>query len=293
MSSNLIVEKVGTVPFTQIANSILHNPNLTMQAKGLFALLVSFPPGWNLNMADLIARSKDGRHATYRALDDLINEGYVERFQTASDDGRFGTTLIKVCQNPHTENPYTGNQTKSVDNPHSDFPHADYQQQSNNEYSNIDEQILKEPPTSPNPNLGKTSGQDSLSLESPPIPKESELDICIRTLPALWNEHASKGKPYPMKQIIGSANKPPSLSPERVAQLRKIWKSSEIFRERWREIPEAFASAKWCCGSPSREKPEGWIAGIDNMLKTYKGSAPLAERVLEGFVSKPKATGWR
>ncbi len=52
---------------------------MSLQAKGLLALLLSFPDNWEIRMNDIINRSRNGRDSTRKNWTELINEGYVQR----------------------------------------------------------------------------------------------------------------------------------------------------------------------------------------------------------------------
>lgn len=55
----------------------LQHEKISLQAKGLLAMLLSFPDDWTINMRDIISRSRNGRDATRAALKELIELGYV------------------------------------------------------------------------------------------------------------------------------------------------------------------------------------------------------------------------
>ena len=52
--------------FTQIDNEVLqNNSKLSWKAKGILAVMLSFPDDWSYSIADLIKRAKDGRDSLY------------------------------------------------------------------------------------------------------------------------------------------------------------------------------------------------------------------------------------
>lgn len=57
----------------------LQHEKMSLQAKGLLALLLSFPDGWRIRMNDITSRSSNGRDATRKAIRELIACGYVQR----------------------------------------------------------------------------------------------------------------------------------------------------------------------------------------------------------------------
>ena len=74
------------VPFTQLANAMLRDKLLSLKAKGLLSMMLSFPDGWQYYMKHLEEQSSDGREAHQNAMKDLITAGYVVR-TAAADPG--------------------------------------------------------------------------------------------------------------------------------------------------------------------------------------------------------------
>ncbi|MEL7632753.1 helix-turn-helix domain-containing protein [Sporomusa sphaeroides] len=52
---------------------------ISLAAKGLLCLLLSFPDGWEIRMNDIISRSSNGRDSTRNAIKELLKAGYMER----------------------------------------------------------------------------------------------------------------------------------------------------------------------------------------------------------------------
>ncbi len=95
--------------YVVLDKGFLHDRELSWQAKGLMAFMLSMPNDWVFNMKDLQNRSKNGRDATYRIMKELIEAGYVTRVENR-DGGKFGKVeyvVHEVKQSPHTENPDT------------------------------------------------------------------------------------------------------------------------------------------------------------------------------------------
>ncbi|ABC61259.1 phage replication protein [Geobacillus phage GBSV1] len=95
--------------YVVLDKGFLHDRELSWQAKGLLAFMLSMPNDWVFNMKDLQNRSKNGRDATYRIMKELIEAGYVTRVENR-DGGKFGKVeyvVHEVKQSPHTESPDT------------------------------------------------------------------------------------------------------------------------------------------------------------------------------------------
>ncbi|WP_051087874.1 hypothetical protein [Salinicoccus albus] len=67
--------------FTQVSNSLLNDSEITVQAKGLLIIFLSNTEDWKIQMKEIITRSKNGRDAHYKMLNELIKHGYVARVE--------------------------------------------------------------------------------------------------------------------------------------------------------------------------------------------------------------------
>ncbi len=91
-------------PFTQVPNELLLNPNLSLKAKGLLALMLSRPNGWVFRRNWITKQSKDGRDATSAALRELEAHGYLTYVQHHAPDGRFMGRKYSVYDAPRAAN---------------------------------------------------------------------------------------------------------------------------------------------------------------------------------------------
>ena len=74
--------------YTAIDNSPLLNPALSLQAKGLLAVMMSRPDDWKFYMAWLERQSKNGREAHKNAMAELLEHHYVVRVERR-EGGKF------------------------------------------------------------------------------------------------------------------------------------------------------------------------------------------------------------
>ncbi|MDQ0976600.1 hypothetical protein QFZ31_006652 [Neobacillus niacini] len=74
--------------FTQVGNSLLWDKAVTLQAKGLLTIFLSNSGDWKLNMREVFGRSKNGRDAQYKIVDELIKHGYFARVELR-EGGKF------------------------------------------------------------------------------------------------------------------------------------------------------------------------------------------------------------
>lgn len=85
--------------YTVIYNHALHNRNLSMKAKGLYAFMWSLPPDWDYSINGLVAVLKEGRDAINEALKELEKEGYLVRAVLRSG-GKFSDMDYILSEHP-------------------------------------------------------------------------------------------------------------------------------------------------------------------------------------------------
>lgn len=115
MGNKIIRQKSRS--FVTICNDIFKEKKVSLKAKGLYALVMSLPDGWDFSVAGICAIIKEERTAIYTALNELIDFGYCARNMVQSE-GKFNGCDYQFFDKkqsprsgfPHTENPHTGNQ---------------------------------------------------------------------------------------------------------------------------------------------------------------------------------------
>lgn len=115
--SQTIFHTVKTDQYTVIENATLRDPDLSFRATGLLAFLLSLPSNWSTNITHLSDSKREGRDAVKAALSELMEAGYVKKFQEHGDDGKFlssemfvrESTNIPWPDEPLTEKPSTVN----------------------------------------------------------------------------------------------------------------------------------------------------------------------------------------
>ena len=75
--------------FVTLDTHCLKNKDVKWDAKGLHYYLLQLPEDWQINIADLVNRSKDGRDATTSPMKALIGAGYVVRQMSFDAKGKF------------------------------------------------------------------------------------------------------------------------------------------------------------------------------------------------------------
>lgn len=81
MMETIIYRNAKKNKFTAISNNLLWNEKASLQAKGLLAIFLSNSNEWKINMKEIISRSKNGRDAHYKVVNELIELGYFARVQ--------------------------------------------------------------------------------------------------------------------------------------------------------------------------------------------------------------------
>ena len=97
--------------FTQVSNNALRNQNLSLKAKGLYALINSYITieGFTLYKSMLIKQSKDGKSAFESTWKELKEAGYLVQYKLKDENGKFYYEY------------------ELLDEPTSDLPHTDFQ----------------------------------------------------------------------------------------------------------------------------------------------------------------------
>ena len=102
-----------THDYTVMSNHHLKNPQLSLKAKGLLSMMLSFPDEWNYSERGLASICKEGVDAIHSAIKELETAGYMERHQLRGKGGRIMDTEYIIYEKPHgpgmappdTENP--------------------------------------------------------------------------------------------------------------------------------------------------------------------------------------------
>lgn len=80
--------------YTVLPNRILRDETLTLQAKGLFCMMASFPENWDFTVKGLATVAGCGREKISAALKNLEDAGYLLREQGHSETGQFAANLF-------------------------------------------------------------------------------------------------------------------------------------------------------------------------------------------------------
>ncbi|MFJ4790796.1 hypothetical protein [Streptomyces sp. NPDC088794] len=103
--------------FTQIANALFRDRQLSFKAKGVFGLLSTHREGWRMTVTDIARRGREGEWAVKGALKELEKCGFLVRARERDQDGTFAAAVYVITDLPALQNTWYG--------PESGFPPVD------------------------------------------------------------------------------------------------------------------------------------------------------------------------
>lgn len=93
--------------YSVIDNHLFKDKNLSLRGKGLLALILSLPDDWNYNIEGLSKLVPDGRNTVIKALDELMDLGYIIRTQNTDENGKFVGYKYDIYEKPYAQTPFT------------------------------------------------------------------------------------------------------------------------------------------------------------------------------------------
>lgn len=158
--------------FVVLFRSAAQDERLSLEARGLFALMVSLPENWSYTVAGLAKKAGCGREKARRLLQELQTVGYLVREQSHDNGGKF-SRAVYVLQDeaPLPENPSNG-ETKdqplpekpSTAEPSTAGPSTGIAPEKNKELKTPEE---KEPPKAPQ--RGRRGSKYDLAEDAKPL----------------------------------------------------------------------------------------------------------------------------
>ncbi|MGX4695528.1 hypothetical protein [Streptomyces sp. JNUCC 63] len=103
--------------FTQVANGLFRDAQLSFKAKGLFGLLSTHRDGWRMTVTDIARRGRDGDSAVKSGLKELQKHGFLVRERERGPDGTLGAAAYFITDLPALQS--------SRSQPESGFPPVD------------------------------------------------------------------------------------------------------------------------------------------------------------------------
>lgn len=141
--------------YVVIANRAVQDGSVTLAARGLHHLLLSFPDDWEINVKHLVRTNPEGRDKIYKLIAELVSHRYMERNNARSSEGRFGGSDYLVHELPLPEN--TDTDSPLPDLPDTVLPDTD-------------------PPDTVLPDTYKVLTQQSTEVKKVLIPKSEKIE---------------------------------------------------------------------------------------------------------------------
>ena len=101
-----MIEQVSN-NFTQIPNQIIDDTGISDKAKVVYVKMRSCSQNWSFSIRGLASVMKKNPSTVSRALKELEERGYIERFQTRDAGSRFAKMEYRVLNEPHSVLPNT------------------------------------------------------------------------------------------------------------------------------------------------------------------------------------------
>lgn len=96
------------IPYTQVVNSVLTDPELSLRAKGLYGYLFSKPDGWEFHINAIAKELKESIKIIRATIKELVEAGYIIREQV-NENGKFGGMIYCFNEDRVTKTPCTQN----------------------------------------------------------------------------------------------------------------------------------------------------------------------------------------
>ncbi|MGW2890624.1 hypothetical protein ACWDDN_36025 [Streptomyces griseoruber] len=91
--------------FTQIANGLFRDSRLSFKAKGIFGYVSTHRDGWQVTVAELVRRGREGVDAITTGIHQLERYGFLYRSRERNPDGTLGQALYFITDLPALQNP--------------------------------------------------------------------------------------------------------------------------------------------------------------------------------------------
>ena len=188
-----------TRDYTVMSNFHLKDTGLSLKAKGLLSMFLSFPDDWNYSTRGLSAICKEGVEAVGNTIRELEKAGYIVRRQLRGPNGRITDTEYTIYEQPQepsapdtaepdtpppdTASPYPGN--PDVAEPDTGAPHAENPAQVNTKKSKTQKSNTQRsnthsfPPPAPSAPCSPVEGVNEILEKRDEIRDQIEYDLII------------------------------------------------------------------------------------------------------------------
>ena len=133
--------------FIVLYREAAQDDRLTLEARGLFALMVSLPENWEYTVSGLAVKAGCGKDKVRRLLRELQTAGYLVRGQSHDQGGKFsGNIYVLQDEAPPSYKNTDNGESRQRPEPSTGKPLTGFTTQKNKEGKNKD---LKDPPKAP------------------------------------------------------------------------------------------------------------------------------------------------
>ena len=160
--------------FVVLYRDAAQDTRLSLESRGLFALMLSLPEDWEYTVSGLAVKAGCGREKVRRLLKELQTVGYLIREQSHGERGKFGGNVYVLQDEapPLPENPSNGDSQKEPlpentvngETRQRETPSAGFPPQQN---IDLTEERLEEPPKAPQ--RGKRTSKYDLAEDANPV----------------------------------------------------------------------------------------------------------------------------
>jgi hypothetical protein len=91
--------------YTQIANGLFRDSELSFKSKGIFGYVSTHRNGWQVTVAELVRRGREGVDAVTTGLHQLERNGFLYRARERNPDGTLGEALYVITDLPVVQHP--------------------------------------------------------------------------------------------------------------------------------------------------------------------------------------------
>jgi len=95
--------------FTQVPNELILDNTISAQSRFLFTYLAMRPDGWKWNNNEIMAVVGCKKNSLTKYFNELINAGWLSKYQQKADGGKFGNNVIELHSEKQTVSQNLGN----------------------------------------------------------------------------------------------------------------------------------------------------------------------------------------
>ena len=183
-----------TRDYTVMSNYHLKDTTLSLSAKGLLSMFLSFPEDWNYSTRGLAKICKEGVEAVGNTIKELEKAGYIVRRQLRGANGRITDTEYIIYEKPQTPEPSSPDmvppdavspdtENPDVAGPDMDAPHMENPAQLNINQSKTQKSNTKRSNTHsilpPAPFTGPAEGMKEILEKREEIREQIEYELIV------------------------------------------------------------------------------------------------------------------